>query len=57
MLERGLFILPPFTYLSLLKNNFVLNNLLLSSFNATLIIDLSIIPLYIYCKERDNKMK
>jgi hypothetical protein len=29
----------------------------LSSFNATLIIGLSIIPLLIYCRERNNRMK
>jgi len=44
-------------YLSILENNFVSLYLSLSSFNATLIIDLSIIPLPIYCRERNNRMK
>jgi len=39
------------------KNNFVSLYLLLSSFNVTLIIGLSIIFLPIYCRERNNIMK
>jgi len=42
-------------YLSILENNFVTLYLSLSSFNATLIIGLSIISLPIYCRERNNK--
>jgi hypothetical protein len=44
-------------YLSILKNIFVSLYLSLSSFNATLIIGLSIILLPIYCRERNNIMK
>jgi len=44
-------------YMSILENNFVSQYLSLSSFNATLIIALSIIPLHIYCRERENRMK
>jgi len=41
----------------LVDNNFVLSYLSLSSFNVTLIIDLSIISLPIYCTERNNRIK
>jgi len=38
-------------------SNFVAHYLSLSSFNATLIIDLSIITLQIYRRERNNRIK
>ena len=43
--------------MSILEINFVSQYLSISSFNATLIIVLSIIPLYIYYRERKNRMK
>jgi len=43
-------------YMSILENNFVSQYLSLSSFNATLIIVLSIIP-YIFIVERKKRMK
>jgi len=44
-------------FMSFLENNFVSLYLSLLSFNATLIIGLSIIPLPIYCIERNNRIK
>jgi len=44
-------------YMFILEINFVSQYLSISSFNAKLIIVLSIIPLYIYYKERKNRMK
>jgi len=44
-------------YMSILENNFISQYLSLLSFNAILIIVLSIIPLPIYCRETKNKMK
>jgi len=59
LLQNNVFFILQYTpsvskYMFILKINFVSQYLSISSFNAKLIIVLSIIPLYIYYREREK---